>query len=80
MSKDIHNHDKDPIVSNDTYDIGPLTVVRLTTLSGHSAVGWAVCIPGDEYDLEKGKKIAKGRAERALTMPPAKRRYFPYMA
>ncbi len=40
---------------------GGLTVVAASTYAGRTVKGYAKCDPRDEFDIEKGKKLAAAR-------------------
>jgi hypothetical protein len=79
MNKIIRNHRKDRIIENHTYKIGDLTVVEITTKKGRHGVGWCRRVAGDKMNPELGESIARGRAEKALTLSAGKIRYCKYM-
>lgn len=56
------------IMQNCTHHHGPLSVVELTDSKGHLGVGMAKRSPSDVDCAQKGEEIARGRAEKALSL------------
>ena len=69
MNNQIRQH---KIVKNDKWEIGRFTVVQLTDETGIRAVGISRKSHLDKYN-DKGLLIARGRAERALTLKKQKK-------
>lgn len=64
MNTKIRNH---VIVKNDTWEIGRFTIVQVVDHEGVRAVGVSRKSSLDSHS-EQGINIARGRAERALTL------------
>lgn len=58
---------KNNIVKNDTWEIGRFTIVQVVDETGIRGVGVSKKSNLDSHS-EMGKNIARGRAERALTL------------
>ena len=70
MNKKIRSN---KIVKNDTWEIGRFTIVQLVDESGIRAVGVSRKSHLDRHNKGIALTIAKGRAERALTLKKQKK-------
>ena len=61
------------MIKNPTYKyyFGKNTVVAVSSFAGKTVRGVAKCGPNDEFDIEKGKKLARARCARKI----AEKRY-----
>jgi len=63
MNSNIHNS---IAVKNETFVLGKFTIVKLIGDDGKVGVGISKCSSDDRYNPERGRLIAKGRAEKSL--------------
>lgn len=64
MNAKIRNHE---IVKNETKKIGRYIITQVINQKGLRGIGISRCSDLDTFNQELGEKIARGRAEKALT-------------
>ena len=58
---------------------GGLTIVAASTYAGKTVKGYAKCDPRDEFDIEKGKKLAAARCNLKIAEKRKARAAYKYM-
>ena len=58
---------------------GGLTIVAASTYAGRTVKGYAKCDPRDEFDIEKGKKLAAARCNLKIAEKRKARAAYKYM-